>query len=115
MTYLRNYLLIGLFPLFTFVIACSPSILPPLQSDVPPAKEKWNDVTFEQLSQGYKLYTTKCGKCHYLHKPDKFSEGKWREGIEMVQDKAKIDSLQKELIIRYLLISKETHSYLKDK
>jgi hypothetical protein len=92
---------------------CSPLLLPPSEKDSEHAKNRWNDISPAQLNMGYTLYKNKCGSCHSLYKPDKFSEEKWLHDIPVMAIKAKLDSSQTNLIIRYILTAKETRSFVK--
>lgn len=81
-----------------------PALLVPTDNDVIHAKNRWADSNMEALKVGRHLYIDKCGKCHYLYRPSKFSEEKWLKEIPDMQKKAKIDSAQVALILRYILV-----------
>ena len=94
-----------------FVYCCTPLIKPPAETDTQVAQQHWSDASYTQLKQGYSIYIKKCGSCHYLHRPSKYSEEKWKKKIPIMGKKAKLDSLQTQSILRYVLTTKETNSF----
>lgn len=92
---------------------CTPGLLPPAESDAASAKARWNDASLAQLNEGYSLYKGKCGSCHYLYRPDKFSNEKWTHEIFEMSKKITLDSSQVSLITRYILTAKATNSFAK--
>ena len=92
---------------------CSPVLMPPAETDVNTARSHWNDASIAQLKDGYHLYKNKCGSCHYLYRPDKFSAEKWTIEISEMSKKISLDSTQIALITRYILTAKETNSFAK--
>ena len=92
---------------------CTPVLMPPAETDLLSAQKHWSDATHAQLTEGYTIYKNKCGSCHYLYRPDKYSEEKWKQEIPEMGEKAKLDSKQVELITRYILTAKETNSFAK--
>jgi hypothetical protein len=85
--------------------------MPPIETDVAVAKKHWSDASLSQLNAGHTLYINKCGNCHYLHRPDKYSNEKWHEMIPIMAKKAKLDSLQVDLITKYIFTAMETKSF----
>ncbi|MEW6456124.1 MAG: hypothetical protein AB1410_05335 [Acidobacteriota bacterium] len=53
-----------------------------------------------RMSEGEKLYRSKCTVCHNLVPPSKFSFEKWNEYIEKYGKE--LNQLEKEFIINYL-------------
>ncbi len=92
---------------------CTPGLMPPSEADVHSANKHWSDATHAQLSEGYTLYKNKCGSCHYLYRPDKFSNEKWTHEILEMSNRIQLDSSQVSLITRYILTAKETGSFAK--
>jgi hypothetical protein len=86
-----------------FFICCSPLTFKPTQADVDFATTKWGVTTHEQMEKGYSLYVGKCGGCHYLHKPNEYSEKKWMEILPEMGKEAKVDQEQYDLILRYVI------------
>ena len=54
------------------------------------------------LAQGKILYEGKCGRCHSLYEPSKFSDAEWKPIVERMAPKAKLTDEQKGLVYAYL-------------
>lgn len=67
------------------------------------AKKRWPDATVESLSLGNAVYTGKCGTCHSLKKIPGHSEAYWEHEIESMSPKAKLTSVEKENLRKYIL------------
>lgn len=63
-------------------------------------------VSAEMTAQGKDLYENRCGKCHILFAPSKFTAERWPAIVKSMQNKARISDEQKEMIIAYV----STHS-----
>ena len=61
------------------------------------------NTTIEDLKNGQNIYISKCGNCHYLYRPIRFSEEKWRHEMPEMSVKSKISNEQQALILKYLL------------
>jgi len=110
-----KYAIILLIPFSILLICCSPTLMPPIETDVAIAKQHWSDATLSQLSEGHTLYINKCGHCHYAHRPDKYTDEKWKNTFPIMGKKAKLDSLQLGLITRYIFTAKESKSFSRKK
>ena len=84
----------------SFLIACSPKTTQ-TGSVVEPVKKTLS----ANALQGQKIYTEKCGACHNLFKPEKFSEAKWRHEVPEMAKLAKISSEDENLVLTYVLES----------
>jgi hypothetical protein len=65
------------------------------------------DVNGQNLSDkdceaARKLYVAKCAKCHRFYEPTAYSESAWRDWMAAMSRKAKLNSEQQELLVRYL-------------
>ena len=60
-------------------------------------------TTIDTLMLGRNLYIDHCSSCHNLHLPHKFTAIRWRENVNKMQVKAKIDDEQKAIILKYLI------------
>jgi hypothetical protein len=76
------------------IIGCSPMLYIPKSTD---AKEQ------QQLLTGRKLYVKHCSGCHNLYLPKQFTVEVWKDNLDTMQTRAKINSEEKELILRFLL------------
>lgn len=61
------------------------------------------NTNLDTLKAGRKLYVKKCSSCHTLYLPPKYNYQEWVGILEKMQEKAKIDNSQKELINKYLI------------
>jgi len=86
---------------------CSPSLLLPSTADVTSANKRWAGTDSVALHQGYDLYVNKCGACHALYKPSKFTEEKWSKEVPAMGERAHLTPEQTEMILRYVLTRRE--------
>jgi hypothetical protein len=86
---------------------CSPSLLLPTTADVTSANKRWAGTDSVALHQGYDLYVNKCGACHVLYRPTKFSEEKWKKEVPDMSPRAHITPQETEMILRYVLTRRE--------
>ena len=86
-----------------FAACAATSKFAPTPEEMPAIEARMPGVTYEEITQGYKLYTTHCSNCHRLHNPKEFTATKWNKVLPEMFDKAKItDSAQKQLVRDYL-------------
>lgn len=90
-----------------FFYCCAPTLLLPTEIDAQRGQQKWPDMDVAQLQEAHRLYKNKCGGCHFLYRPYKYSEEKWLQLLPDMKKEAKLDSLQYELIKKYVLIMRE--------
>ena|ERR1051326_3188637 len=96
------------FILFSITLACCTTpLLIPNDTDVSRAQAKWGGTDLAALQKGHMLYMNKCGSCHYLHRPQKYSEEKWRQEMPEMSSRAKLSSDEQELVLHYLLTMRE--------
>lgn len=93
------------FPFFFY--CCASSLLLPNNEDAQRSQLLWEDMNLEKLQAGHALYINKCGKCHYLYRPQRFTEGQWLKKLPDMKKEAKLDSNQYELISRYIFTMKD--------
>ena len=86
---------------------CSPSLLLPTTADVSLAGKRWAGTDSLALRQGYELYVNKCGSCHMLYRPAKFTEEKWMKEVPDMGARAHLSAEQTEVILRYVLTRRE--------
>ena len=91
-----------------FFICCSPILLKPVEQDVSHAKTRWPEVTAADLQSGYNIFVNKCGGCHLLYTPEKYSEERWLKIIPDMAKKAKITEEQESLLTKYILTKRAT-------
>jgi len=83
---------------------CVVSLYMPTENDA-----KVFNTTLDTLKRGRELYINKCGSCHNLYLPSKYTKQEWQQIMDKMQKPAKIDNSQKELIKKYL----ETNAKIK--
>lgn len=86
-----------IFTLSGLVYRCGTALYIPVMSDGERA-----GIAFDTLIKGRSLYIEHCGSCHNLHLPEKFTATEWEKNVSEMQEKAKINDLQKENMLYYL-------------
>jgi len=78
------------------IAACSSALYIPSESEVT------SKANLEELNDGRALYINKCGGCHTLVLPEKYSDKDWSIWVDKMEVKANITSSEKEKILKYL-------------
>jgi hypothetical protein len=61
----------------------------------------------QELKEGYKLYVVKCGNCHNLVAPSKYTTSEWQlTYINKELEKAKVDDPKEKKLISMFIFSK---------
>lgn len=81
--------------------ACSSALYMPDSDNTAPG------VNILDLQAGRKLYVSKCGSCHTLVLPEKYSADQWQSLVDKMETKAKITPDEKKLIVEYLTKGKK--------
>lgn len=77
------------------------------QKEYEAAQVKYNDVTTEQLKEGYKIYAQgACINCHEAKNIYKRSEEKWVHILDDMAEKAALSAVEKEAVTRYVFAIK---------
>jgi hypothetical protein len=64
-------------------------------------------VTFEELKEGSKLYVQKCGNCHNLIIPSKYTREEWEKNYLTKEfDRAKVEDAEQKKKISYFILAK---------
>jgi len=84
------------FVAIAFLISCTSALYVPTES------QQTESASLTQLQAGRKLYVQKCGNCHTLHLPEKYSKPEWQHFLDEMQQKASINNLEKQQILKYL-------------
>lgn len=85
----------------SITVACSSALYMPDPDNTPPG------ANISDLQAGRKLYVSKCGSCHTLVLPEKYSADQWQSLVDKMETKAKITPDEKRLIVRYLTKGKK--------
>lgn len=65
------------------------------------------NASLKDLNDGRTAYINKCGGCHTLFVPEKYSANEWDKWVTKMESKAKITPLEKEQILNYLTMGKK--------
>jgi hypothetical protein len=77
------------------------------QKEYEAAQVKYNDVTTEQLKEGYKIYAQgACINCHEAKNIYKRSEEKWVHILDDMAEKAALSAVEKAAVTRYVFAIK---------
>jgi hypothetical protein len=64
-------------------------------------------ASVKDLEAGYKLYVIKCGNCHNLVVPSKYTSSEWQlKYLESELEKAKVTDEKEKKLIRMFILSK---------
>ncbi len=69
---------------------------------VPTVKQETETTSLSELQAGRKLYVQKCGGCHTLFLPEKYTKAEWQHWMNEMDTKVKMDTLEKEKMVKYL-------------
>lgn len=80
----------------------SNGIMMPTNEQVLAVRSQYPNVTLEELSEGYKLYTGTCTNCHGTKNIYKRSETHWVEIIDDMAPKSRLTDVQKDQLTKYI-------------
>ena len=86
--------------LCTLVYSCSSALYEPELKDVK------DEALLAELKEGRKTYVQKCGNCHNLILPEKFTKSKWEKELDEMQRRANLTDKEKASILKYLTFGK---------
>lgn len=69
-----------------------------------PADAQKTGTQLSTLAKGREMYIDHCASCHNLYLPEKYTAAQWKTEVNVMQKKAKIDDVQKETILKYLIL-----------
>lgn len=99
----------SLFAIFIiFISACTATrLVTPTQTDAERGSQKFLGYTLNDLEQGKAIYESHCNKCHKYKVPESRDETKWDKVIPVMARKAKLDSAQENLVLKYVVTMSE--------
>ncbi|HEX5064445.1 MAG TPA: hypothetical protein VFV99_33950 [Kofleriaceae bacterium] len=62
------------------------------------------NVELAELQQGRKLLLGKCAGCHKTPMPNDHTRAEWPKMLDEMADRAKLDTMQRSLIEKYLVV-----------
>lgn len=87
-----------------FVFGCAAvKLVTPSQTDADRGSQKFQGYTFTELNEGKQIYEAHCNKCHRYKAPQTRDETKWVKIIPKMAKKAKLDSLEESLVLKYVV------------
>lgn len=86
--------------LCALVYSCSSALYEPELKDVK------DEALLAELKEGRKAYVEKCGSCHNLYLPEKFSKSKWETELDEMQKRANLSNKEKASILKYVTFGK---------
>ena len=78
------------------IIACSTALY------IPSENQGTSNASIYELREGRTAYINKCGGCHSLIVPEKYSAMEWKEWVDRMDSKVKMTEKEKENILKYL-------------
>jgi hypothetical protein len=92
---IRNFgiVLVG----FILIYGCSAALKVPNSADA-----QKTGTPLSTLTQGRKTYVGYCGSCHNLYLTEQYTAPEWKREVNRMQQRAKINDDQKEIILKYL-------------
>ena len=85
-----------------FAAACSGGLPHPNAPDADRATVKWPAVQLTDLKDGRSIYRSKCGGCHRLYLPSKFSPEHWQASMTEMSARAGLNASQRSKLEAYL-------------
>lgn len=92
----------------TLITGCVPVLMLPVAKDVERANAFGNIITLINLQDAHKLYVNKCGNCHFLYRPYKFTKEKWIAIMPEMKKEAKLSDEEYNLMLKYLIVMQES-------
>ena len=87
-----------------FISACTATkLITPTQTDADRGSQKFQGYTMNDLAQGKAIYESHCNKCHKYKVPESRNETKRDKIIPVMAKKAKLDSMQEDLVLKYVV------------
>ena len=81
---------------FTIAFSCTSALY------IPSTANETAIASLSELQAGRKSYIRKCGNCHTLYMPEKYTEAEWHHWVDKMTLKVHLDTLEKEQILKYL-------------
>ena len=69
---------------------------------IPTVNQETSNVSLRDLKDGRAAYINKCGGCHALIIPEKYTKNDWSLWVDRMEPKASITPTEKEQIVKYL-------------
>lgn len=81
---------------FSAAISCTSALY------IPVSDQETTTASLTELQAGRKLYVHKCGGCHTLFLPEKYTKQEWQVWVSEMAPKVAMDSTEERLVLKYL-------------
>ena len=81
---------------FAVAISCTSALY------IPSARQETSTTSLSELKLGRKLYIQKCGSCHTLFLPEKYTKQEWNHWLDEMEPLVSMNTSEKERIFKYL-------------
>jgi hypothetical protein len=95
-TFSRNLLKVLIFGVFIVTTSCKSALY------IPTVNEETGSTSLLELQDGRRLYVEKCGGCHTLYLPEKYTKADWQHWLNEMDSKVKVEPIEKERLLKYL-------------
>ena len=85
---------------FTTAISCASALY------IPVTGQETATASLTELQAGRKIYVHKCGGCHSLYLPEKYTKQEWQQLVSEMAPKVAMDSIEKSQVLKYLIKGK---------
>ncbi len=72
------------------------------------ARARWPDASAESLEKGRQLFVARCNACHAYPEPSAHPDDRWPSITQRMAGKAKLGAADGELVLRFVLASRES-------
>lgn len=86
--------------LVTVIYSCSSALYEP---DLKIIKD---EALYSELKEGRKNYVQKCGNCHNLYLPEKYTNSEWEHWMGIMGKKVNLTEKEKTSILKYVTYMK---------
>ena len=59
-------------------------------------------ISLDSLRMGRVMYVNKCGSCHSLFLPERYTKSEWRVNLDSMQIRSDLNDQQRKVILKYL-------------
>jgi mono/diheme cytochrome c family protein len=101
-------------PAPTATVSAAPLLLrngiAPTDLELQAIKQKYPETTAQNLANGHELYIGTCTDCHRKKNIFAYSESRWKEIVDDMAPRSKLDARQTDDLYKYVLSMKATQS-----
>ena len=79
-----------------FVVSCKTALYVPTEANLT------QGTSLKDLQDGREIYSNRCGRCHWLHAPEKYSPDQWKTYLNKMRKRAKLNDAEYSLVEKYV-------------